>query len=153
MSLILANKKNDGSFYRLIILESLGLLGVTVNHVCERSRRRKLVFVGVNNLEREREREREREKENIPFETQCNEVNDINVSCDKQTCGPFIPIGKNNKFRDRIFFLLNCEVYYQRAVAAKHMVLPTYIGSRRTLKGNLIDKTNELDLKNSKRKE
>ena len=38
---------------------------------------------------------------------------------------------------------------YQRAVAAKHMVLPTYIGSRRTLKGNLIDKTNELDLKNS----
>ena len=29
---------------------------------------------------------------------------------------------------------------YQKAVAAKHMVLPTYIGSRKILKGNLNEK-------------
>ena len=47
-------------------------------------------------LEYKAERKRDR-----PFETQCREVNDVHVGCDKQTCRSFIPIEK---------VLLNCEV-------------------------------------------
>lgn len=67
-----------------------------------------------------------------PFVSQSNHVDDVDIDRDEQSNRALVPIvicHKGTVFRE--------VTTYHRAPARKHMVLPTYMGSRRTLKGNL----------------
>lgn len=70
--------------------------------------------------------------QDLPFKSKGNDIDNVHISGDEQPSWPFIPtLGLIYEKREGPYGT------YQSAPAAKHMVLPTYIGSRRTLNGNL----------------
>lgn len=71
--------------------------------------------------------------DDIPLKVQGNDVYNIHVERDQQTSRAFIPPKHEVNFEKQA---TPEKLAYQRAVAAKHKVLPTYMGSLKTLKGN-----------------
>lgn len=74
-----------------------------------------------------------RNTDDIPLEAQGEDVYDIHVHRDQETSRAFIPPKHEFSFKEQA---MSEKLAYQRAVAAKHKVLPTYMGSLNTLKGN-----------------
>jgi hypothetical protein len=67
----------------------------------------------------------------IPFILQSKLIHDVHVQRDQQTNRTFVPT-ENDK---TVSLKLREHGTHQNAVAAKHIVLPTYIGSRSKLYG------------------
>jgi len=75
-----------------------------------------------------------KEKSGTPFKLQSNRVHNVHVQRDQQTDRTFVPTENNQK----VSLKLREHCTHQKAVAAKHIVLPTYIGSRSTLYGKVL---------------
>ena len=73
--------------------------------------------------------------DDIPLEAQGNYVHDIHVQRDQQTSRALIP-PKHDPFQLQAKQTTSGKSTYHNAVAVKHNVLPTYMGSLNTLKGN-----------------
>jgi hypothetical protein len=101
------------------------LCGPAIDHIRERS--------GDGNRLSEKRDEKTGVKSNIPLELERDDIHDVDVERDQETGGAFKPTRRVSiEVKKKYLWWA-----YQRAVAAKHIVLPTYMGSRRTLKGNL----------------
>jgi hypothetical protein len=76
-------------------------------------------------------------KIDTPFKLQRNRIHSVHVQRDQQTNGTFVPTEN-----DQTVFLVPLKLRehgtHQKAAAAKHIVLPTYIGSRNTLYGKVL---------------
>jgi hypothetical protein len=73
------------------------------------------------------------EKNSVPLILERDRIHNMDVQGDQQTSGALIPV--EIKRQPYTKCPLNSDTYH-KAVAAKHIVLPTYMGSRSTLNGN-----------------
>jgi len=69
-----------------------------------------------------------------PLKLQSNRIHNVHVQGDQQTNGTLIP-AENVINVSRLLLKLREHGTHHKAVAAKHIVLPTYIGSRSVLNG------------------
>ena len=82
-----------------------------------------------------------RREKSAPLKFQSNRIHNVHVQRDQQTDGALIPTAKNKtsaphyQARRPLPQRETRIVTHHKAVAAKHIVLPTYIGSRSTLNG------------------
>ena len=70
-----------------------------------------------------------------PFKPQSNHIHNVHVQRDQQTSWTFVPAQNDQTVSHVLKLREHCA--HQKAAAAKHIVLLTYIGSRSTLYGKV----------------
>ena len=78
-------------------------------------------------------RKNDERKSSAPFELQSDRIHDMHEQRHQQSHRSFIPTIHSTVY---VTSHVQKNNTYHSAVAAKHIVLPTYIGSRNTLNGN-----------------
>ena len=91
---------------------------------------------GLGSISRERDNVR---TNNLPLELQRDRIHNVHVQGDQQSNGALVPAEiKRQSYTIRLLsrkYTAMAARTHHKAVAAKHIVLPTYMGSRSTLKG------------------
>ena len=72
-------------------------------------------------------------RNNVPLKLERDRVHNMYVQGDQQTSGTLVPAGNEKSAPDHV--LPPGPDTHHKAVAAKHIVLPTYMGSQSTLNG------------------
>lgn len=84
-------------------------------------------------------RVRQCKRNSVPLKLDRDHIRDVDVQCDQQTSGAVEPVKKKDEKKKRQPLISGDFLRgstHHKAVAAKHIVLPTYIGLRSTLNGN-----------------
>ncbi len=92
---------------------------------------------GLGSVSRERDNPR---TNNLPLELQRDRIHNVHVQGNQQTNGALVPAEMKRqshtiRLLSRKYAAIATRTHH-KAVAAKHIVLPTYMGSRSALKGN-----------------
>ena len=78
------------------------------------------------------------ERNYVPLKLERDRVHNVDVQGDQQTSGTLVPTGMRKSTPDHVAPPAQARGTtntHHKAVAAKHIVLPTYMGSRSALKG------------------